>query len=52
MTEIWKDIAGYEGKYQVSNLGRIRNNSIVLKPYTQLGYSYVGLWKDKKCKKV
>lgn len=51
MTEIWKDIAGYEGKYQVSNLGRIRNNSIVLKPYTQLGYNYVGLWKDKKCKR-
>ena len=24
--EIWKDIAGYEGKYQVSNAGRVRNN--------------------------
>ena len=24
-TEIWKDIAGYEGLYQVSNLGRIRS---------------------------
>lgn len=23
MTEEWKDIAGYEGKYQVSNLGRV-----------------------------
>ena len=23
--EIWKDIPGYEGKYQVSNLGRIRS---------------------------
>ena len=23
--EIWKDIAGYEGKYQVSNLGRVRS---------------------------
>lgn len=23
--EIWKDIKGYEGKYQVSNLGRIRS---------------------------
>lgn len=51
MTEIWKDIAGYEGLYQVSNLGRIRNNSFVLKPSTQLGYNYVGLWKDNKCKR-
>ena len=25
MTEIWKDIEGYEGKYQVSNLGRVRS---------------------------
>lgn len=24
MTEIWKDIVGYEGLYQVSNLGRVR----------------------------
>ena len=25
MKEIWKDIEGYEGKYQVSNLGRIKS---------------------------
>ena len=25
MTEIWKDIPGYEGFYQVSNLGRVRS---------------------------
>ena len=25
MKEIWKDIAGYEGLYQVSNLGRIKS---------------------------
>lgn len=25
MTEIWKDIKGYEGKYQVSNLGRVKS---------------------------
>lgn len=24
-TEIWKDITGYEGLYQVSNLGRVRS---------------------------
>lgn len=25
MKEIWKDIKGYEGLYQVSNLGKIKN---------------------------
>lgn len=25
MTEIWKDIKGYEGSYQVSNLGRVKS---------------------------
>ena len=25
MEEIWKDIEGYEGKYQVSNLGGVRS---------------------------
>jgi len=25
MKEVWKDIKGYEGLYQVSNLGRVRN---------------------------
>ena len=42
MKEIWKDIDGYEGKYLVSNLGRIKslhykrqkNNEKFLKPYT------------------
>ena len=24
MQEIWKDIEGYEGFYQVSNLGRVK----------------------------
>ena len=24
MQEIWKDIPGYEGLYQVSNLGRVK----------------------------
>lgn len=25
MTEIWKDIEGYEGLYQVSNFGRVKS---------------------------
>lgn len=35
MEEIWKDIAGYEGRYQVSTLGRVRNSRTgrILKPH-------------------
>lgn len=46
MEEVWKDIKGYEGKYQVSNLGRVKslyrwsgncfyNDERILKAYTQ-----------------
>ena len=38
MDEIWKDIKGYEGLYQVSNLGRVRN----IKYRRLLKYGYVG----------
>ena len=27
MEEIWKDIKGYEGCYQISNLGRVKSLS-------------------------
>lgn len=46
MTEIWKDIPGYEGLYQVSNLGRIkslRTNKIKSQRNTFKGYLQVGL---------
>ena len=47
--ETWKDIPGYEGLYQASNLGRIRsfkyNNVRVLKPgKTREGYYIVILY--------
>ena len=29
-TEIWKDIKGFEGRYQVSNMGRVRSLDMVL----------------------
>ena len=29
MSEIWKAVVGYEGKYEVSNLGRVRSLSVV-----------------------
>jgi len=28
--EVWKDIPGYEGKYQVSNLGRVKSLSRII----------------------
>lgn len=33
MKEIWKDIEGYEGIYQVSNLGRVKSFDRVVKHY-------------------
>lgn len=29
MEELWKEIAGFDGKFQVSNLGRIKNNGVL-----------------------
>lgn len=52
-SEIWKDIIGYENKYQVSNKGRVKslyrksnNSKIILIPYKSTrGYLYVKLVK-------
>lgn len=50
--EVWKDIEGFEGKYQVSNMGNVRSfsrwkNGNILKPGTNgSGYFYVQLVKD------
>ena len=50
--EIWKEISGYNGKYQVSSWGRVRNAETgnILKPYKNgKGYLKVGLMvKGKK----
>lgn len=46
MMEVWKDIEGYNGKYQVSSWGRVRNaeSGNILKPYKNgKGYLKVGL---------
>jgi len=49
-TEIWKDIEGYEGKYQVSNLGNVKSLNYnnygyekLLSPFLNSGYLYVDL---------
>lgn len=36
--EVWKDIKGYEGKYQVSNLGRVKSLKRWVKRPTNGGY--------------
>lgn len=65
MKELWKDIEGYEGLYQVSNMGRVKALAKktktwtgmkswperILKPIIQhSGYAHVGLWRRQKCK--
>lgn len=56
MTEIWKDIEGYEGLYQISNWGRVKSLNYnrtgkegILKPIpTNNGYMIIGLYKNRK----
>ncbi|QVU02042.1 HNH endonuclease family protein [Enterococcus phage vB_EfaS_785CS] len=55
MIEIWKDIEGYEGDYQVSNLGRVKSfkykSERILKPCVDKdGYRDVRLCKHNKPK--
>ena len=58
MNEIWKDIAGYEGMYQISNFGRIKSyrkgkrakspNEYILTPtISNNGYQQVTLYKSQ-----
>ena len=48
--EVWKDVDGFEGHYQVSDYGRVRSikkKILVLKDdYQHNGYKRVYLWKD------
>ena len=49
--EVWKDVTGYEGFYQVSNLGNVKNRNKKLKPnISNVGYKYVILSKNKNPK--
>lgn len=55
--EIWKDIVGYEGLYQVSNLGRVKSLNYrrsgkekIMSLKINKGYQFVALTKDKKIK--
>ena len=56
MQEIWKDIKGYEGLYQVSNLGNVKSlprytnnqykNGLIMKPHNYSGYLRIQLRKN------
>ena len=53
MNEIWKDVKGYEGLYQVSNIGRIKSlrrswaskgeSEHIMSPSITRGYAYIKL---------
>lgn len=50
MQEIWKDVPGYEGLYQVSNLGRVKRpcKRLLKGSICKNGYYRVTLWKNGK----
>lgn len=58
MKEVWKDIDGFSGLYQVSNKGRVKGmkaiaqhkNGRILTPSVANGYEYVQLFRDGKAK--
>ena len=64
--EIWKDIIGYEGYYQVSNMGNVKSlerivinrgqrkkgEMILSLNRNRQGYLSAQLWKDSKCKLI
>lgn len=50
MEEIWKDVVGYEGLYEVSNAGKVRNkNKELTQNVSNKGYLYATLCKDRHC---
>ena len=68
MQEVWKDVLGYEGLYQVSDLGRVKafesrtmmpcggiriNHEKIMSPSKDTnGYFFIGLCKNKVRKKI
>ena len=57
MTEIWRDIEGYEGLYQISNKGRVKRllgpSERILRPWDNgYGYMIIGLCKNGIRKRI
>ena len=52
MNEIWKPVNGYEGLYEVSNLGNVRSirTNRTMKLQLHKGYLKVGLYKQRTLK--
>ena len=54
--EVWKPIVGYEGRYEVSNMGRIKSlpkyhrQERIMKPYTNPHHGYVEVHLSKNGK--
>lgn len=53
--ERWKPIFGYDGLYEVSDLGRVRSKhsgewTVLKQKNSRCGYLRIGLWKDRKQK--
>lgn len=49
MNEVWKDIIGYEGFYQVSNIGRVRSLDRDMIDKNGIGYSLKGSIRKISC---
>lgn len=58
MEEIWKQVRGYEGRYEVSNLGRVRSfaqskkGKIISGSLSKKGYVMVKLYNGFRAKKT
>lgn len=55
MVEVFKDVKGYIGLYQVSNLGNVKglkNNKLLSQKTSKCGYKEVNLFKDRKGKSI
>ena len=53
MTEVWKDVQGYEGLYKVSNLGNVysvKSQKILKAQFSYDGHATVGFYKNRKFK--
>lgn len=48
MKELWKDIPNYEGIYQVSNFGNVRNKEKIISQFNNKGYMCVSLYKSTR----
>lgn len=47
--QIWKDIEGYKGHYQISNYGNVRSlkkDAFLMKGGYLKGYKIISLWKN------